>query len=94
MGEFDQALAILRSISGNDNTMFIAKLMAERAMQCDPCVFVLTQNKNDALRHAQTDDPLYVYIPEKDIDIEDRPKSLWIRIKEKILHSGEELEFD
>lgn len=94
MGEFDQALAILRSISGNDNTMYIAKLMAERAMQCDPCVFVLTQNKNDALRHAQTDDPVYVYIPEKDIDIEDRPKSLWARIKEKILHSGEELEFD
>lgn len=93
MGEFDKALSILRNISGDDNTLYIAKLMAEHAMQSDPCVFVLTHDKSDALRHAQKDDVAYVYTPEKDVEVEDKPLSLWARIKNAILHVDEESVF-
>jgi hypothetical protein len=93
MGEFDKALSILCSIRGDDVAINIAKLMAERAKLCDPCVFVLNQDKSDVLRHAHTDDTLYIYTPEKDIDVEDRPKSLWTRIKEIFLLKTEESEF-
>lgn len=93
IGEFDQALAILRDISGDDNTRYIAQLMAERAEQCDPCVFVLKQDCSGVLRHAQNDDPVFVYDPKMDVEVSEQRPSLWERIKQAILHDDDEQEF-
>ena len=93
IGEFDQALAILRDISGDDNTRYIAQLMAERAEQCDPCVFVLKQDCSGVLRHAQNDDPVFVYDPKMDVEVSEQRPSLWERIKQAILHADDEQEF-
>ena len=93
IGEFDQALAILRDISGDDNTRYIAKLMAERAEQCNPCVFVLKQDCSGVLRHAQNDDAVFVYDPKMDVEVCGKRPNLWERIKQAILHDDDEQEF-
>lgn len=91
--EYDQALAILNEVTGEDYIENIAKQIALRAERRDPRVFVLNDNgEHHESRIAVTvDDVVYKYDPKK--DVERKRKSIVEWLREKFSPTYEESEF-